>query len=133
MVSRPGHCSGHCLDTFHGHCSRTLFTVKKNNIKFLKIFLCMIKYMRYSYCIYYKCINVVCEKKKKFRCVNSVSGLYLHPLRYVINVVCFFYCMICVSNCVEGHIHCMRYMGIMIAQLVRKNFYMHGLMRIGKR
>ena len=21
LVSRPGHCSGHCLDTVHEHCS----------------------------------------------------------------------------------------------------------------
>ena len=21
LVSRPGHCSGHCLNTVHGHCS----------------------------------------------------------------------------------------------------------------
>ena len=21
LVSRPGHCSGHCLDTIHGNCS----------------------------------------------------------------------------------------------------------------
>ena len=80
---------------------------------------------------------MVCEKKKISRCVNSVSGLYLHPLRYVINVVCFFfYCMICASNCVEGHIHGMRYMGIMIARFVRKKkiyIYMHGLMLIGKK
>ena len=22
LVSQPGHCSGHCLDTVHGHCSQ---------------------------------------------------------------------------------------------------------------
>ena len=22
LVSRPGYCSGHCLDTIHGHCSQ---------------------------------------------------------------------------------------------------------------
>ena len=49
--------------------------------------------MRYSYCNYYKCIDVVCDFF--FRCVNSVSGLYLHPLRYVINVVCFLLCDLC--------------------------------------
>ena len=49
LVSRPGHCSGHCLDTVHGHCSWTLFmrtvhkgSKKKKSTKFLKIFLCMI-------------------------------------------------------------------------------------------
>ena len=47
--------------------------------------------MEYLYFNYYKCNYVVCEKKKNSRCVNSVSGLYLHPLRYVINVVCFFF------------------------------------------
>ena len=37
------------------------------------------------------------------------------------NVLCFFYyCVICVSNCVKGHIHGMMYMGIMCARLVRK-------------
>ena len=75
--------------------------------------------MEYLYCNYYKCNYVVCEFFFS-RCVNNVSGLYLHPLRYVINVVCFD-CMICVSNCVEGHIHGLMYMGIMIAQLVHKN------------
>ena len=44
-----------------------------------------------------------------------------------------FDCVICVSNCVDGHIHGLMYMGILIAQLVRKNFYMHGVVRIGKR
>ena len=57
-----------------------------------------------------------------FRCVNSVPGLYLHPLRYVINVV-FFDCVICVSNCVEGHIHGLMYMGIMIARLLHRKLY----------
>ena len=66
----------HCL----GNCSWTLFmnTVhrdkKKKSTKFLKIFLCMISYMRYSYCIYYKCIDVVCEIFF-FRYVNSISRL----------------------------------------------------------
>ena len=32
--------------------------------------------MRYSYCVYYKCIDVVCEIFF-FRCVNSISRLYL--------------------------------------------------------
>ena len=41
--------------------------------------------------------------------------------------------VICVSNCVDGHIHGLMYMGIMIARLVRKNFYMHGVVCIGKR
>ena len=58
-----------------------------------------------------------------FRCVNSISGLYLHPLRYVINVVCFLYCVICVSNWVEGHIHGMMYMEIKIARLLRRKLY----------
>ena len=31
--------------------------------------------MRYSYCVYYKCIDVVCENF--FRCVNSISRLCL--------------------------------------------------------
>ena len=26
LVLRPGHCSGHRLDTVHEHCSGTLFT-----------------------------------------------------------------------------------------------------------
>ena len=43
--------------------------------------------MEYLHYNYYKCNYVVCEIF--FRYVNSVSGLYLHPLRYVINVVCF--------------------------------------------
>ena len=47
----------------------------------------MISYMESLYCVYYKCIDMVCEFF--FWCVNSVSGLYLHPLRYVFNVVCF--------------------------------------------
>ena len=28
-------------------------------------------------------------------CMNSVSGLYLHPLRYVINVTCFDCVILC--------------------------------------
>ena len=33
----------------------------------------------------------------------------------------------------DGHIHGLMYMGIMIVRLVRKNFYMHGVVHIGKR
>ena len=64
---------------------------------------------------------MVCEKI--FRCVNSVSGLYLHPLRYVINVICFFLLRDLCSNCVERHIHGMMYMGIKIARLLRRKLY----------
>ena len=39
LMSQPGHCSGHCLDTVHGHCSQGF---EKKSTKFLKIFLCMI-------------------------------------------------------------------------------------------
>ena len=47
------------MDTVH----ETLFIgiSKKKNTKFLKIFLCVISYMEYLYCIYYKCNYVVCE------------------------------------------------------------------------
>ena len=34
-----------------------------------------------------------------------------------------FDCVICVSNCVEGHIHGMMYMGIKIARLLRRKLY----------
>ena len=76
----------HCL----GNCSRTLFmnTVHRDykkkcieiftgSTKFFKIFLGMISHMRYSYCIYYKCIDVVCEIFIFFffRCVNSISRM----------------------------------------------------------
>ena len=64
--------------------------------------------------------------------MNSVLGLYLHPLRYVINVVCF--CLHdCVSNLrgrtytrtdVYGNYDC---------AVSAQEYYMHGLMRIGKR
>ena len=61
LVSRPGHCSGNCLDTVHGtihkHCSQ----VKKKYTQILKIFLCVISYMESLYCVYYKCIDLVCE------------------------------------------------------------------------
>ena len=64
------------------------------------------------------------KKKKKISGVNSVSGLYLHPLRYVINVACFFFDrVIGVSNCVGGHIHSMMYMGIKITRLLRRKLY----------
>ena len=65
------------------------------------------------------------KKKKISRCVNSISGLYLHPLRYVINVVCFFFffCVICVSNRLEGHILGMMYMEIKIVRLLRRKLY----------
>ena len=41
--------------------------------------------MGYLYCIYYKCIDVVCEFFF-FRCVNSVSGLYLHLRDTALNI-----------------------------------------------
>ena len=34
-----------------------------------------------------------------------------------------FYCVICISNCVEGHIHELMYMGIMIARLLHRKLY----------
>ena len=59
----------------------TIHRVKKNkkvqNFKKIKIFLCMIQNMRYSYCIYYKCSDVVCEIFFFSRCVNSISRLCL--------------------------------------------------------
>ena len=64
--------------------------------------------------------------------MNSVSGLYLHPLRYVINVVCFLLrdlCfklrgMTCTQTDVYGNYDC---------AISAQEYYMHGLMRIGKR
>ena len=38
-------------------------------------------------------------------------------------MLCVFDCVICVSNCVEGHIHGMMYMEIKIARLLRRNLY----------
>ena len=35
----------------------------------------------------------------------------------------FFDCVICVSNCVEGHIHGLMYMGILTARLLRRKLY----------
>ena len=35
----------------------------------------------------------------------------------------FFYCVICVSNYVEGYIHGLMYMGIMIARLLHRKLY----------
>ena len=35
----------------------------------------------------------------------------------------FFIALFCVSNCVEGHIHGMMNMGIMIARLLRRKLY----------
>ena len=43
-----------------------------------------------------------------------------------------FDCVICVSNCVEGHIHGMMYMGIKKLRGYCVGNYMHGIMRIGK-
>ena len=37
--------------------------------------------------------------------------------------VFFYYCVICVSNCVKGHIHGMMYMGIMCVRLLRRKLY----------
>ena len=68
--------------------------------------------------------------------MNSVLGLYLHsnlhPLRYVINVVCFLLCdlcfklrgMTCTWTDVYGNYDC---------AVSAQEYYMHGLMRIRKR
>ena len=82
LVSRPEHCSG--------HCSWALFTLKKKEYKSFKNFL--VYDLIYKIFILHFFINKLTWYVKYiffFRCVNSVSGMYLHPLRYVINVVCF--------------------------------------------
>ena len=73
LCTKPSFVIVHCLGLLFGHCSWTLFknTVhkvkkkKKNKQKEYKIFKNFLGgdliYMRYSYCIYYKCIDVVCE------------------------------------------------------------------------
>ena len=43
-------------------------------------------------CIAYKCRDL---KYTLILCMNSVSGLHLHPLRYVINVACFDCLILC--------------------------------------
>ena len=57
-----------------------------------------------------------------FRCVNSISGLSLHPLRYVINVVCFKLRDLCFKLC-----------GRIYTRTDVYGNYMHGIMRMGKR
>ena len=59
-------------------------------IKFSKMKFLLIKMIdvsnKWSY-IAYECRDF---KYTLILCMNSVSGLHLHPLRYVINVACFF-------------------------------------------
>ena len=47
-----------------------------------------------------------------FRCVNSVSELYLYPWDTSLMLHVFFIALFCVSNCVKGHIHGMMDMEI---------------------
>ena len=65
--------------------------------------------MDYLYCVYYKCNYVVCEIFFPGMLIVSWGCIYT-LLRYVIIVACYD-CVILCSNCVEGHIHGLMYMG----------------------
>ena len=64
--------------------------------------------------------------------MNSVSGQYLHPLRYVSNVVYFLLRDLCFKLRGGTYTRTDVY-GNYVCAVSAQEYYMHGIMRIGKR
>ena len=66
-----------------------------------------------------------------FMCMISVSGLYLHPLRYVINIAWLACMILCFKLRGRTYTRTDVYENYDCA-VSAQEYYMHGLMRIGK-